>query len=301
MSTLTEIGEKIKISRQRISKILEFWAEKEIYSHSIVENPAISGSKTFFCFIKTNPEEPEIISAIMELDNVKSLDGVIGPNSLIVRFKSKSNNEFNSTIDKMDQIISESRFQHYRIIDCLRTYKDGGKMLKKPVSREVILDETDITIIKELNKMKIRKKLSYKVIYDHLVKTNLSYSKFLRKIKKIVNLGIIESFTTKFHPNFIQKTDYGLKFYLQIKPKNFSEYNNIAEGTLNNESIANKIVELYRTGQEFGLLAVVRTGSIKEYRNFIESLYKSKKIQDSNTTIVIDEKLPSIFKPFKTE
>jgi DNA-binding Lrp family transcriptional regulator len=96
--------------------------------------------------------------------------------------------------------------------------------------------------------------------------------------------------------SLIPQTDFPLKFYLQILPKRLSEYDAIAVETL---APKDEIVELYRTGEEYGLLGVARTGSIDGYRQFLESLYKTGKIQDTISTLVIDEKLPAIFKPFK--
>ncbi|MBD3351035.1 MAG: hypothetical protein GF364_06075, partial [Candidatus Lokiarchaeota archaeon] len=59
-----------------------------------------------------------------------------------------------------------------------------------------------------------------------------------------------------------------------------------------------EITELYRTGQEFGLLAVVRTKDIPSYKRFLENIYTTSEIHDTISTLVIDEKLPATFQPF---
>ncbi|MHA1727220.1 MAG: Lrp/AsnC family transcriptional regulator [Promethearchaeota archaeon] len=298
MRSLAEIGKDLHMTRQHVATYLKrLKNDNIIYEYSIVENPNIQESKIFFIEIKTNPEEPEIVSRLEKIPSIRSIDGIIGSNSLIAKFYVRNDQEFNDILNQIDKIISSSRFQHYKIINCLKIFKNEGNSIIKSENKQMQkLDETDIQILKTLNKM--GPKFSYKSISDKIkqIIPHITYAKVRRKTKYLIKSGIIQSFTIRLSNNFIQNTDFGFKFYLHIIPKNFSEYNSLALHTLGPKE---NITELYRTGQEYGLTAVVRTKNIPEYRNFIESLYKTGKIQDSFTIFVIDEKMPAIFKPFR--
>lgn len=294
--SLIDIGEKLNLSRQSVSKEIEKLEKSGMIRYTIIENPNMQDTRTFFIQIKTNPEEPEIISKLNEIKGIVSLDGIIGQNSLMVKFFARSNQEFSEIIEKIDNIIARTRFQHYKIIDCLKTFKDGGKDLTdvEGEGRQKVTKEK-AAILDALKAM--RSKFSFKKAHATLEKTgnNYTYPKTRRVINYLIDSGIIHSFTIRICPKFINQTDFAFKFYLEIIPKNLTQYNFLATKILVNEK---KIVELYRTGEEYGILAVVRTRNVAEYRAFLESLYRTGKIQDSITTLVIDEKLPTIFKPF---
>lgn len=239
--TKIELGKLLGVTRQTASNYSTFLEDLLIDSYYTLVNPNINNQRSFFLQIKTNPEEPEIISKLKRIKSTQYIDGIIGTHSLIVKFNVSNNLIFNKVLTRIDKIISKSRFQHYRIIETLKTYKLGG----------------------------------------------FNFSEKLNDIKKIK--------TIKLRPESLHLTEYPIKFYVQIMPKDLSKYNLIARDIL---APHQNIAELYRTGQEFGILAVVRTESIEGYRSFIESLYQTGDIQDSISTLVIDEKMPVTFQPF---
>ena len=273
--------------------------------YSIIENPNVHEFRTFFIEIKTNPEEPEIVSRIIDIPRVRAIDGIIGQSSLMVKFCTRNDQQFAEILKQIDTIITGTRFQHYKIINCLKTFKDGGKglaegkpaIMKKSTGRHD-LDGIDESLLDAMQDIPERFSYEWITAKASIYVESLSYSQVHRRVKEMIDSGVIESVTIKLSPDFIPKTDFPVKFYLQVLPKQLSEYNGIAAGIL---SSRHEIVELYRTGEEYGLFAVVRTGSIAEYRKFLESLYATGKIQDTISTLVIDEKLPATFKPFKDD
>jgi DNA-binding Lrp family transcriptional regulator len=78
------------------------------------------------------------------------------------------------------------------------------------------------------------------------------------------------------------------KFFLRIKPKDPSKYEALA---LKLEQIS-EITDLFRIGEEYGLLAIVRVKKIGDYGNFIRNLYLSEEIEDTFTNFVLDELKP---------
>lgn len=294
---------QVKVSRQRIGRyISQLEAQKKI-SYSIIENPNVHEFKTFFIEIKTNPEEPEIVSRLQELQHVRSIDGIIGQNSIIAKFCTRNDQQFSAILGQVDHLITGTRFQHYKILNVIKSYKDGGMALFPPeppelfnAKRGFIMDENDEQLLDILQDMPQQYSFDDIARQTSTPRGPLSDSQVFRRVHRMEDARVIKAFTIKIAPGLIPQTDFPLKFYIQILPKRLSEYDAIAVETL---SPKDEIVELYRTGEEYGLLGVARTGSIDGYRQFLESLYNTGKIQDTISTLVIDEKLPAIFMPFK--
>jgi DNA-binding Lrp family transcriptional regulator len=296
-------------SRQNIGKYIDYIEKGNFISYTIVENPNVHEVRTFFIEIKTNPEEPEIVTKLSDMPRVRSIDGIIGQNSLVVKVCTRNDQQFAAILKQLDGIITGTRFQHYKVINCLKTFKDGGEtLLPLNIDDSIAMDEIpELDSIDEylLDTMQntgatlaeLPERMSYGWIVEHVhvPGQGLTYSQVRRRVNAMVESRLIHAFTIKIAPGFIPQTDVPLKFYLQILPKRLSEYDAIAIETL---AIKGEIVELYRTGEEYGLFAIARTSSIAGYRQFLESLYKTGKIQDTISTLVIDEKLPAIFKPF---
>ncbi|MHA1452753.1 MAG: Lrp/AsnC ligand binding domain-containing protein [Promethearchaeota archaeon] len=241
--TNSELGEVIGKSRQTVWKYIQTLnSNVGGFEKTQILNPNREDNRIFFIEIKTNPEEPEIITKLSNLYPTKSIDGIIGDTSLMVKFQVRTNEEFRGVLRKIDSIIEKSQFQFYHVINVLNVFKEAG----------------------------------------HVFSNNL---------EEIFH-------TIKLSHNFIPHTDFPLKWYLQLIPKILTEYTEIAEEILASQK---EIINLYRTGQEFGLFAVVRTKSKEEYSRFIQNLYNTGKFRDSHTIFVLDERLSSTFQPFRTE
>ncbi|MBN2156096.1 MAG: winged helix-turn-helix domain-containing protein [Candidatus Lokiarchaeota archaeon] len=239
--TNIELGEILQKSRQTVWQYLKKLNLNGAGFEKIqIHNPNREDNRIFFVEIKTNPEEPEIITKLSSIFATKSIDGIIGTTSLMVKFQVRTSEEFRAVLRKIDSIIAKSRFQFYHVIDILNVFKEAGHVFSEN------LEETFHTI-----------RLSNKLI---------------------------------------SQTDFPYKWYIQLIPKILTEYNEIAENFL---APKDQIIDLYRTGQEFGLLAVVRTQSKEKYSAMIQDLYSTGKFQDSHTIFVLDERLPSTFKPFR--
>nr|MDO8115560.1 Lrp/AsnC family transcriptional regulator [Candidatus Sigynarchaeota archaeon] len=158
---MDEIGSKVGITRQNVSTYLEKFTTGKILAYTIVENPNVLESRTFFIEIKTNPEEPDVVEFLEDITGVRSIDGIIGENSLVVKFAARNNVEFARVLDRVDEIITGTRFQHYKIIECLKTFKDGGKTFVNtgdgtavhPQNATVSIDPFDEDILRKLSTM----------------------------------------------------------------------------------------------------------------------------------------------------
>ena len=96
---------------------------------------------------------------------------------------------------------------------------------------------------------------------------------------------IIINYSIKFNPKQI---GYKGKFYVRIKPKNPGKYDEIAESLEKNAFIT----DLFRIGEQYGLLAIIRVKDIEDFGSFIKNIYDTEKIEDTFTNFALDELIP---------
>jgi len=287
---LTRISKKLNCSRQTfLNKFNKLKDKKIIHNFTINVNPNIrpNNMKYVILEIKTNPKEPYLVENLLKINQLKMLDGIFGEFSLIALFIFKSSEEFNEILTVLDQIMAESYFKKYQIIETIKVFKTNGIQLPDPTS-ELDFDDKDYLILKILQREQGSKPIS---TYDisKLIKTKykqeLSQSTIHNRIKRLEETNIILNYTINFNP-----TDIGFKgkFVVRIKPKNPSKYDNLALKLIKNPHIT----DLFRIGEQYGLFAIIRVKEIEDYGNFIRELYETEEIEDTFTNFVLDELKP---------
>jgi len=287
---LTRISKKLNCSRQTfLNKFNKLKDKKIIHNFTINVNPNIrpNNMKYVILEIKTNPKEPYLVENLLKINQLKMLDGIFGEFSLIALFIFKSSEEFNEILAVLDQIMAESYFKKYQIIETIKVFKTNGIQLPDPTS-ELDFDDKDYLILKILQREQGSKPIS---TYDisKLIKTKykqeLSQSTIHNRIKRLEETNIILNYTINFNP-----TDIGFKgkFVVRIKPKNPSKYDNLALKLIKNPHIT----DLFRIGEQYGLFAIIRVKEIEDYGNFIRELYETEEIEDTFTNFVLDELKP---------
>ncbi|MHA1382275.1 MAG: hypothetical protein ACTSR3_00810 [Candidatus Helarchaeota archaeon] len=284
---INEIAEKLKVSRSKIVTILNFWKKNDYFiGHTIISDPFLLQQRTMIFEIKTNPNEPWLIEELEKID-CESLDGIIGEYSLIIKIKVRNNIEFNKILKKIDNLMAKGNFKKYQLIDVLQTYKENGVIFQNS-GNFYNLDDISHEILKILKRQPINpfttSELS-KILKSK--KIRISQPATWKRIDKLIKKHIIRKFTLILNREKFQFT----KFYLRIKVDP-AQYDEIAKNFLSRQK---NILDLYRTGENYGLLAVVLTENISEFNKFIIKLYNSGiNILDTSTTLVIDERLKSI-------
>jgi DNA-binding Lrp family transcriptional regulator len=158
------------------------------------------------------------------------------------------------------------------------------------------LDEIDYFILKILQDEQGLKPIStyeikdilnekFKLDLKNLNKDDISQSTIHNRIKKLENQGAILNYTINFSP---KKVGFNGKYYLRIKPKDPSKYNELADKLVKNK----EITDLFRIGEQYGLFAIIRVEDIEDYSTFIRNLYISEEIEDTYTNFVLDELIP---------
>ncbi len=296
---ISSLSEDFNLSRQSISKMRkELWEGNIIASPAIILNQRMLNMENYFMEIKTNPAEPEVLSKLKKIPEVTSVDGIIGNYALIVKFEVRSKHRFAEILNELDKQIAQTSFQSYRIIETIEIFKVGGFIFDSKDSVYAI-NEKKWGILNLLKKNYNLKRWPERIEneffsgeeYEKFSKINLS-----RELDGFLKEKIIKGFTISFHHSSSSMQlfdDFQMKFYMRIKPLNIGSYNDLAK-KLTHES---NVIDLFRTGEDFGLFAVIRAKNLYEFKNFIYHLYSDYKILDTFTTVVVDEHYDQIFPP----
>ncbi len=287
---IKKISQEIGYTRQTFQKYLKQLKEDNVISNTTINiNPDIRPNLKFVLLeIKSNPKEPYLVDRLLKLPQLRSLDGVFGEFSLNAFFVFKNQEEFNLILKEIDKIMASSHFKKYQILETIKIYKTNGVRLSGLRTGQIDLDETDYSILETLQQDQGIKTLSTYEIRDIMKKKyekDISQSTIHNRIKNLEANNIILNYIMNFKPKEI---GFEGKFFLRIKPKDPSKYEELA---LKLEQIA-EIIDLFRIGEEYGLLAIVRVKKIGDYGNFIRNLYLSEEIEDSFTNFVLDELKP---------
>jgi len=286
--SISHISDTLKISRQTIIRYIdELRTNKIINNYTITINPRPNQDHVIM-EIKTNPQEPHLVQNLLEIPQLEMLDGIFGEFSLIALFVFESQNEFTETLAKVDDIMSESYFRKYHFIETIKMYKINGIDLSKIEMKDYELDREHLAILEILQSRQKNKLISTYDISRMLKEDysiDISQPTTYNRIKEMEESGIILNYTVQICP---KKLGYNGKFIIRIKPKNPSNYNELALKLVE----MREITHLYRIGEQFGLFAIVRVKEIKDYANFIKMLYNTREIEDTFTNFVLDERVP---------
>ncbi len=286
----SKVAEDLDITRVTLQNRMTNLREKQIISDfTITINPNIRPNlKYVFMEIKTNPKEPFLVNELFEIPQLKILDGILGEFSLIAMFIFKDLGDFNNSLSKIDSVMAYSYFKKYQFIETIKIYKINSFRLNTVKSILKDLDENDFLILKILQDKQTSKLLStyeIKEIFKKDYKITISQSTIHKRIKDMEQEGVILNYSIRFNPKLI---GYKGKFYVRIKPKNPAKYDTIAENLENSEYIT----DLFRIGEQYGLLAIVRVKEIDDYGTFIKNIYDTEDIEDTFTNFALDELKP---------
>jgi len=291
---LTQISEKTRLSRFAVRDRIERLSKAGIILGStIVVNPAHVGiSRTAFFEFKTNPHEPWLAKMAEEASSCDLLDGIVGEFSLLARFRLVDDEHFATVLKSVDDAMGRSYFKKYRVVNAIKTFKESGVAFPTRVTKSLKVDEVDLKILGILlNQVEYAKSplpLSTVGLSKQLriLGTRISQPAVFNRLSRLENGGALLGHTLKVN---YSKLGLKAKFIARIKA-NPNAYDTVAESYL---ASMPQIFDLYRTGEEYGLLAMVRVKDVSEYNSFLLRLYDSKDIIDTYTTLVLEERKAS--------
>jgi len=284
--------QSLGLTRQSFyNKFKEMKDKKIINNYTINIHPRLSpiNRKYVMLEIKTNPSEPDIMENLKNIPQLKMLDGIFGAYSLFALFIFKSLKEYYEVLDIIDNIMAESHFKKYHIIETIKVYKTNGIELNSKKDASLLeLDNIDNKILEILQIHQKDKPISTYEIKEILLRDfqeKISQSTVHNRIKKLEQSDVILNYSINFSPI---KIGFEGKYILRIKPKDLSKYDELALSLVNNQYI----MDLYRIGEEYGLFAIVRVKKIADYGILIKELYDTDKVEDTFTNFILDELKP---------
>ncbi|MFQ6074032.1 MAG: winged helix-turn-helix transcriptional regulator [Candidatus Bathyarchaeia archaeon] len=291
--SLTALSETTGLSRFAVkNRVRKLFEEGFIYGSTVVLNPFLAGLKrTVFFEFKTNPHEPWLAEMLEKMDSCDILDGITGEYSLFGRFRMFDDAHFSRVLRMVDAAMSKSFFKKYRVVDAIRIYKETGVpfCFKEETESSPSLDEVDLKILDVLlhqaEYVKSSRLLST-VELSRLLRrsgTQISQPTVFKRLKRLEEKGVILGHTLRVNWS---RLGFSAKFIVRVKV-NPNAYDDVARNFL---APMNEITDLYRTGEDYGLLAFLRVRDVSAYNSFLLKLYQSKDIIDTYTTLVLEER-----------
>jgi len=280
----------IGLSRQTYQNKLDYMRDQKIITNFTINiNPNIrpNNLKYVMIEIKTNPKEPELVKKLLEIPQLRMLDGIIGDFSLFALFIFKSPDEYYQTLNTIDKIMAKSYFKKYQIIETIKVFKTNGiSIIESEIPIDI--DEIDYKILNILRDAQGIKPIStYEIskIFKEQLEIEISQSTIHNRIKKLEKEGAILNYVVNFSP---KKIGFEGKYLLRIKPKDPSRYNDLAVKLEKKK----EITDLFRIGEQYGLFAIVQVREIEDYGKFIRELYDTEEIEDTFTNFILDSLIP---------
>jgi len=289
--SLTQISEEIGFSRfavkDRIQKLFE---DGVILGPRVVVNPLLVGFKrTVFFEFKTNPHEPWLANLLEKTSECDLLSGITGEYSLSARLRFKDDEHFSRILKKIDTAMGGSYFKKYRVVNAIRIFKESDVSFGKSEQKISELDRTDRAILNILLREANRARGPFPastVELSRLLKeagVKISQPAVFNRLSRLQRSRVIlrQSIRVDY-----SKLGLNMKFLVRVKA-NPKAYDAVAEDSL---APMPEISDLYRTGEEYGLLAILRVKGVSEFNSFLVRLYDSSDIIDTYTTLVMEER-----------
>ena len=290
-TSLTEIGRKAGLSRFAVrNRVEKFFQDGVILGPAITVNPLLVGlSRTVFFEFKTNPHEPWLAKLLEKDSSCDLLDGIAGEYSLFGRFRFTDDEHFNRVLKRVDDAMGKTYFKKYRVVNAIKIFKEAGVTFKAEKRERLELDEVDFKILEILLNQTEYVKAPLPLSTVELSRLLLSFGieisqpAVFNRLSRLEKKGAILRHTVR-----VDYSRLGLhsKFIVRVKA-NPNVYDVVAQEVLTSMA---EISDLYRTGEEYGLLAVLRVRDVSEYNSFLLKLYDSKDILDTYTTLVLEER-----------
>jgi DNA-binding Lrp family transcriptional regulator len=218
------------------------------------------------------------------MEELESLDGIAGDFSLIGFLKFDSQGAFEDLLDRVDRIVASSGAGKYNLVQILTTYKKNGFKIASAKSTDSFLTPKELALLRIMRRQKPTAEKPYPLTQDAIGKLMVPPMRQPAVSKAVEKLVIKRAIVG--HSIDIDFRLIGLlvKFFVRMK---------VSPGTAS--ETAQRLVEmdevwdLYRTSEDYTLLATVRIESIESFNRFLRKLYKNENILDTQSYISLEE------------
>jgi len=289
-TSLTEVSRNAGLSRCAVkNRIEKLFNEGIISGSTVVLNSSLVGfRRTVFFEFKTNPHEPWLAKLLEKTNACDLLDGIVGEYSLFSRFRMTDDEHFSRILKKIDDAVARSYFKKYRVVNAIRIFKEAGVAFKSE-EKSLKLDEVDLRILEILLRQAefVKAPLPITTVQLsallHECGVKISQPAVFQRLAMLEKSGVIVKSTV-----MVNWAKLGVKTKVLVRIKaNPNVYDVVARKFL---APMEEITDLYRTGEEYGLLATVRVRDVSEYNDFLLKLYDAEGVIDTYTTFVLEER-----------
>lgn len=289
--SLTQVSEEIGLSRFAVKdRIQRLFEEGVILGPRVVVNPLLVGFKrTVFFEFKTNPHEPWLAKLLEKTSECDLLDGITGEYSLSARLRFRDDEHFNQILKKIDTAMGASYFKKYRVVNAIRTFKESDSTFGRMEEKISELDRADRAMLNVLLREANQARSPFPA-------STVELSRLLKEIGIEISQPAVFNRLSKLHKSRVilrqgirvdySKLGLNMKFLVRVKA-NPKAYDAVAEDSL---ALMPEISDLYRTGEEYGLLAILRVKGVSEFNSLLVRLYGSSDVIDTYTTLVMEER-----------
>jgi DNA-binding Lrp family transcriptional regulator len=280
------IGQLIGKSRNWVSRTIKGLVKSgAIRSYTTVIDPAqVQGTRDTILFMKSNPREQDVSKRLMQMEELESLDGIAGDFSLIGTFRFGSQGAFENLLDRVDSVVASSGTGKYNLVQVLTTYKKNRFTIIPIESPESYLSRKELSLLRIMYRHQPTMENPFPLNQEEIgarMNPPLSQPSVSKSIDKLLMKRAIVGYSIN--------TDYSLiglpvKFFVRIKviPGTASD---IAQ-TLTS---MREVWDLYRTSEDYSLLAMVRTSSVMAFNQFLRLLYENENVLDTESYISLEE------------
>ncbi|UCG00489.1 MAG: Lrp/AsnC family transcriptional regulator [Candidatus Heimdallarchaeota archaeon] len=277
-SSLQGVAAEIGLSSTWLRKqILDMRKKGLIKSWQLVLNPLSHQQRIFFLLFKTNPNEPLVVDELLssyDQNSLSTLEGITGEFSLICRFHFPNTTEFLKSLDHLYELIGETGFQKYQMIEVIEAHKENGIPIPELKSQLKSEELETLLSIQKLGETFDFPPSTYKIA-EKLKDNQPTIYRKLKKWKK-------ENFILGYSINTPYWKERYIHSYIQVKAP--LRYRTVINYCLQDERVLN----VYRTNQEYSLLLKTRHPNLTDLNNFLKMLFQQTEIEDTLTRIVLD-------------
>ena len=289
------LSKVLKTSRQFAATLRnKLWMSGTIQSPTILINPNSLKSHYYFIFFSVNNlQDPRIKTTLMGLPETYMLNILIGKKNIISQFWVQNRKRFIEILKIFDSFIDDGLFSSYKVIEPFGFFKMGGFILK-PCSQIHHLSKRRWDLLQLLKKNYNIRKWPLNGGEDlNFMPSDIEYLKKInipREIDRFEKEGIIQNYSIILKKPISR---FATKYLIQLKPKLNSDYNKLISKLIKNPNI----IELYRVGEELGILGVYCCNGKIPVQEIMQFLYHEYEIQTITIDLIIEELLESICPP----
>jgi len=280
------LGQLVGKSRNWVSRTIRLFVKRGILrGYTTIIDPAqVQGARVTVLFMKSNPREQDVSKKLMEIGELESLDGIAGNFSLLGFFRFDSQGAFEDLLDRVDSVVATSGAGKYNLVQVLTTYMKNRFRVIPTEPSESYLSQKELALLR--------------IMYCHEPTPESPFPLTQEEIGDRMNPPLSQPAVSKSIERLLMKhaivgysinTDFGLiglpvKFFVRVK---------VAPGRASD--IAQKLTgmcevwDLYRTSEDYSLLATVRTSNIMAFNQFLRRLYEIESVLDTESYISLEE------------